>query len=176
MKSMGRCLVAAMTAGHNALRGSGPGQKHAFLDAVALMGCSDRRIDRRCITCCSPSQPLRHAGDVGASGTQVGVQGWSTTENGVEGWAYQGTGLFGISAFSRGVYGGSTSGFGVYGSSENNAGVYGYSVDGIGVLGRINSPADYAGVFEGQVRRLSCVRHTRRRLPRAICAPQEQQL
>src|SRR5829696_4013876 len=42
-----------MTAGHNA-RGSGPGQKHAFDNAVALVGCPDRRIDRLCITCCSP--------------------------------------------------------------------------------------------------------------------------
>ena len=56
-----RCAVL-MTAGHNALRGSGPGQKHAFEDAVAQVGCPDRRIDRRCIKCCSPSQPLRHAG------------------------------------------------------------------------------------------------------------------
>jgi hypothetical protein len=32
-----------MTAGHNALRGSGPGQNRAFKDAVALMGCPDRR-------------------------------------------------------------------------------------------------------------------------------------
>ena len=32
-----------MTAGHNALRGSGPGQKHAFDDAVAQVGCPDRR-------------------------------------------------------------------------------------------------------------------------------------
>ena len=55
------CAVL-MTAGHNALRGSGPGQKHAFDDAVALVGCPDRRIDRRCIKCCSPSQPLRHTG------------------------------------------------------------------------------------------------------------------
>jgi hypothetical protein len=39
-----------MTAGHNALRGSGPGQKPAFCDALALMGCPDRRIDRLCIT------------------------------------------------------------------------------------------------------------------------------
>src|SRR5512134_2251368 len=39
-----------MTAGHNALRGSGPGQKPAFKDALALMGCPDRRIDRLCIT------------------------------------------------------------------------------------------------------------------------------
>jgi hypothetical protein len=46
-----------LTAGHNALRGSGPGQKHAFDDAMALVGCPDRRIDRLCITCCSPSQP-----------------------------------------------------------------------------------------------------------------------
>ena len=51
-----------MTAGHNAFRGLGPGQKHAFDNAVALMGCPDRRIDRLCITCCSPSQPSHHAG------------------------------------------------------------------------------------------------------------------
>ena len=44
-----------MTAGHNALLGSGPGQLPAFDDAVALVGCPDRRIDRLCITCCSPS-------------------------------------------------------------------------------------------------------------------------
>src|SRR5262249_28734810 len=44
-----------MTAGHNALRGSGPGQKPAFENAVAQVGCPDRRIDRLCITCCSPS-------------------------------------------------------------------------------------------------------------------------
>ena len=47
-----------MTAGHNALRGSGPGQKDAFDDALAHVGCPDRRIDRLCITCCSPSQPF----------------------------------------------------------------------------------------------------------------------
>ena len=40
-----------MTAGHNALRGSGPGQKPAFCDALAHVGCPDRRIDRLCITC-----------------------------------------------------------------------------------------------------------------------------
>jgi hypothetical protein len=51
-----------MIAGHNALRGSGPGQQHAFDDAMALMGCPDRRIDRLCITCCLPSQPSHHAG------------------------------------------------------------------------------------------------------------------
>src|SRR5215472_17049554 len=33
-----------MTAGHNALRGSGPGQKPAFDDAMALVGCPDRRM------------------------------------------------------------------------------------------------------------------------------------
>jgi hypothetical protein len=43
-----------LTAGHNALRGSGPGHKHAFDNAVARVGCPDRRIDRLCITCCSP--------------------------------------------------------------------------------------------------------------------------
>ena len=51
-----------MTAGHNALRGSGPGQKPAFDNAMAHLGCPDRRIDRLCITCCSPSQPSHRAG------------------------------------------------------------------------------------------------------------------
>ena len=51
-----------MTAGHNALRGSGPGQKPAFDNALAHVGCPDRRIDRLCITCCSLSQPSHHAG------------------------------------------------------------------------------------------------------------------
>jgi hypothetical protein len=46
-----------MTAGHNALRGPGPGQQAAFDNAMARVGCPDRRIDRLCITCCSPSQP-----------------------------------------------------------------------------------------------------------------------
>src|SRR5262249_55104739 len=50
-----------MTAGHNALRGSGPDQKPAFEDALAQVGCPDRRIGRLCITCCSPSQPSHHA-------------------------------------------------------------------------------------------------------------------
>src|SRR5215470_20354262 len=45
-----------MTAGHNALRGSGPGQKLAFDHAMAHVGCPDRRIDRHCIRCCWPSQ------------------------------------------------------------------------------------------------------------------------
>ncbi len=40
-----------MTAGHNALHGSGPDQQHAFEDALANVGCPDRRIDRRCIKC-----------------------------------------------------------------------------------------------------------------------------
>jgi len=56
--------AAHRAAGHNALRGSGPGQKHAFKDAVAHVGCPDRRIDRLCITCCLPfptftSRPYR---------------------------------------------------------------------------------------------------------------------
>jgi hypothetical protein len=51
-----------MTAGHNALRRPGPAQKPAFDNAMALVGCPDRRIDRLCITCCSPSQPSHHAG------------------------------------------------------------------------------------------------------------------
>ena len=46
--------AAHLAAGHNALRGSGPGHKRAFEDAVAQVGCPDRQIDRLCITCCSP--------------------------------------------------------------------------------------------------------------------------
>ena len=51
-----------MTAGHNALRGSGPDRKPAFENASGRVGCPDRRIDRLCITCCSPSQPSHHVG------------------------------------------------------------------------------------------------------------------
>jgi len=54
--------AAHEAAGHNALRGSGPGQKLAFDNAVALVGCPDRRIDRLCITCCSPFQPSHTPG------------------------------------------------------------------------------------------------------------------
>src|SRR5450830_858124 len=46
--------AAHVAAGHNALRGSGPSHKHAFDNAMAQVGCPDRRIDRLCITCCSP--------------------------------------------------------------------------------------------------------------------------
>ena len=66
---LGRCshvfgLLNAvhMTAGHNAFRGSGPGQNPAFENAMAQVGCPDRRIDRLCFTCCSSSQPSYHAG------------------------------------------------------------------------------------------------------------------
>src|SRR5215472_2898362 len=59
---MGSVSAAHKAAGHNALRRSGPGQKPAFDNALALVGCPDRRIDRLCITCCSPSQPSHRAG------------------------------------------------------------------------------------------------------------------
>src|SRR4029078_10230867 len=49
-----------MTAGHNALRRSGPYQQLAFKNALAHVGCPDHRIDRLCIMCCSPSQPSHH--------------------------------------------------------------------------------------------------------------------
>jgi hypothetical protein len=48
-----------MTAGHNAFRGSGPGQKLAFDDALAHVGCPNHRIDRFCITCCRPFPTVR---------------------------------------------------------------------------------------------------------------------
>src|SRR5215831_20849930 len=54
--------AAHMTAGHNALRGSGPDRKPAFDNASGQLGCPDRQIDRLCITCCSSSQPSHHAG------------------------------------------------------------------------------------------------------------------
>jgi hypothetical protein len=50
-----------MTAGHNALRGSGPGQIPAFKDAVAQMGCPDHRIDRSALYAVGPFQPSRLA-------------------------------------------------------------------------------------------------------------------
>src|SRR5262249_16673749 len=77
----GRCshvfglLAAHKAAGHNALRGSGPGQKPAFEDALAQVGCPDRRIGRLCITCCSPSQPSHHANcrrDLGYTASATG--------------------------------------------------------------------------------------------------------
>src|SRR5438445_860071 len=37
------CWRGTQAAGHNALRGSGPGQKLAFDNALALVGCPDRR-------------------------------------------------------------------------------------------------------------------------------------
>jgi hypothetical protein len=37
--------AAHLAAGHNALRGSGPGQNLAFYDAVAQVGCPDRQIE-----------------------------------------------------------------------------------------------------------------------------------
>jgi hypothetical protein len=64
-----------MTAGHSALRGSGPGHKPAFENAMAQVGCPDRRIDRLCITCCSPSQPSHHAMVLGAISSDP-QRGW----------------------------------------------------------------------------------------------------
>jgi hypothetical protein len=43
-------LCGREAAGHNALRGSGPNQKHAFKDALTHAGCPDPRIDLVCIT------------------------------------------------------------------------------------------------------------------------------
>ncbi len=45
-----------------ATRGSGLDQKSAFDNTRAIAGCPDRRIDRLCMTCCSPSQLSHHAG------------------------------------------------------------------------------------------------------------------
>src|SRR5262245_18936785 len=51
-----------MTAGHNALPRIRSRSKARNRDALAQVGCPDRRIDRLCITCCWASQPSHHAG------------------------------------------------------------------------------------------------------------------
>jgi hypothetical protein len=64
----GRPISAVhVSAGHNALRGSGPGQKHAFDNAVAQVGSPDRRVDRLCITFCSPFPTATSRRQVGAT-------------------------------------------------------------------------------------------------------------
>ena len=50
------CLCGCEAAGHNALRGSGPNQKHAFKDALTQAGSPDPRIDLICITSSCPRQ------------------------------------------------------------------------------------------------------------------------
>src|SRR6516164_4187966 len=50
------CLCGGEAAGHNALRGSGPNQNHAFKDALTQAGSPDPRIDLVCITSCCPRQ------------------------------------------------------------------------------------------------------------------------
>src|SRR5688572_1335050 len=66
------------------LRGSGPDQKLAFDNALTQVGCPDRRIDRLCITCCSPSQPsstvslvVRFSGADCTAGVSPGRHTWS---------------------------------------------------------------------------------------------------
>ena len=54
------CLCGCEAAGHNALRGSGPNQKHAFKDALTQTGSPDPRIDLVCITSSCPRQFLEN--------------------------------------------------------------------------------------------------------------------
>jgi hypothetical protein len=54
------CLCGCEAAGHNALRGSGPNQKHAFEDALTQAGSPDPRIDLVCITSSCPRQFLQN--------------------------------------------------------------------------------------------------------------------
>ena len=54
------CLCGCEAAGHNALRGSGPNQKHAFKDALTQAGSPDPRIDLVCITSSCPRQFLQN--------------------------------------------------------------------------------------------------------------------
>jgi len=53
------CLCGPEAAGHNAMRGSGPNQKHAFKDALTQAGSPDPRIDLVCITSSCPRQFLQ---------------------------------------------------------------------------------------------------------------------
>jgi hypothetical protein len=54
------CLCGGEAAGPNALRGSGPNQKHAFKDALTQTGSPDPRIDLVCITSSCPRQFLHN--------------------------------------------------------------------------------------------------------------------
>src|SRR6516164_3554752 len=54
------CLCGGEAAGHNALRGSGPNQKHAFKDALTQTGSPDPWIDLVCITSSCPRQFLQN--------------------------------------------------------------------------------------------------------------------
>ncbi len=53
------CLCSCEAAGPNAVRGSGPNQKHAFKDAMTQTGSPDPRYDRICITSSCPRQFLK---------------------------------------------------------------------------------------------------------------------
>ena len=55
------CLCGGEAAGPNALRGSGPNQKHAFKDALTQTGSPDPRIDLVCITSSCPRQFLQNS-------------------------------------------------------------------------------------------------------------------
>src|SRR5262249_33030659 len=52
-------LCGGEAAGHNALRGSGPNQKHAFKDALTQTGSPDPRIYLVCTTSSCPRQFLQ---------------------------------------------------------------------------------------------------------------------
>jgi hypothetical protein len=53
------CLCGREAAGHNALRGSGPNQKHAFKDALTQAASPDPRVDLVYITSSCPRQFLQ---------------------------------------------------------------------------------------------------------------------
>ena len=54
------CLCGGEAAGHNAMRGSGPNQKHAFNDGLTHTGSPDPRVDLVCITSSCPRQFLQN--------------------------------------------------------------------------------------------------------------------
>jgi hypothetical protein len=69
-----------MTAGHNALRGSGPNQKHAFKDALTQTGSPDPRIDLVCITSSCPRQFLQSfSSQVGSGFTSLVALAFNAT-------------------------------------------------------------------------------------------------
>src|SRR5262245_23289039 len=58
----GLVFAVHVNAGHNVLRGPGPGHKLAFDNALALVGSPDRRIDRLYITRVRPANLLTAVG------------------------------------------------------------------------------------------------------------------
>ena len=85
-----------------------------------------------------------YAGVDGRNSSGIGVSGHSATNSGVYGHSDEHYGVFGHSGLTGGRFEGIS--IGVYGISTGAAGI------NYGVYGKTNSPAGYAGYFEGNVK------------------------